>query len=72
MKDKIKDFVKEHKEAVTVVASIGVAYAIGYKMGKNVEACKIQEGLERCFKINPELEPMMWQTVWKMNGHWNG
>ena len=66
-KEKIKEFVKEHKEAVAVAASICVAYAVGYKIGKNVEACKIQEGLERCFRVNPELEPMLWDTVSKLN-----
>ena len=69
MKEKIKDFVKEHKKAIAVAASIGVAYAVGYKAGDNIGRYRVELGLQKCFKVNPELEPMMWEAIGKVEKH---
>ena len=64
--DKIKEFVKEHKEAVVGCAVLGVTYTIGYKMGANNEARTIARGLEKCIKVNPEIEIILWDAAEKL------
>lgn len=66
MKANIKDFIVEHKEAVAVALGIGVTYAIGYKMGKNLESMKISCGLGMCCAVNPEIEPMINDAIAKI------
>lgn len=69
MKANFKDFIVEHKEAVAVALGIGVTYAVGYKMGKKLEAMKFGYGLSMCCAVNPEIEPMINDAVAKIRSH---
>ena len=65
-KEKFKGFIEEHKEAITGLAVISLTYAIGYKMGANAEGRLIARGLERCIKVNPEIEIILWDAAEKL------
>ena len=46
--DKIKEFVKEHKEAVTIIGVGAFMYTIGYKMGSERQTQLIKQVVECC------------------------
>lgn len=68
-KEKFKGFVEEHKEAITGLAVIGLTYTIGYKMGAKNEARLISRGLERCIKVNPDIEIILWDAAEKLGAN---
>ena len=66
-KNKIKEFVKEHKTEILrgAVAGVGsiVIYSVGYAVGHRDSARAISKGIDKMWEANPELKTLMWDAL---------
>lgn len=63
MKEKVKEFWEEHKGEVVLLAYYGIGLGLGYLAGKSVTMTRFNIGINRCFAVKPELEPMLVEAV---------
>lgn len=63
IKERIENHFKEHKREIFTAAVGGVMLAAGFGLGKAYNFNCFTKGLEMCFEVKPELEPMLWEAI---------
>lgn len=64
-KDKVVDFCDEHIIEIAMTSCAVVGFAYGYGIGKLSEALQLDQGLQECFKQDPELEQRLFNACIK-------
>ena len=71
MNKKLKEFAKEHKKDMLIGAGVClstfVVYNVGYAVGYKDSTRAISRGLDKLWKVNPELKDLMWDAFSKIN-----
>lgn len=71
MNKKLKEFAKEHKKDMLIGAGVClstfVVYSVGYAVGCKDSTRAISRGIDKLWKVNPELKDLMWDAFSKIN-----
>lgn len=71
MNKKLKEFAKEHKKDMLIGAGVClstfVVYSVGYAVGYKDSTHAISRGIDKLWKVNPELKDLMWDAFSKIN-----
>lgn len=60
---KAKKTLEKLKEESERILYLGVGLGIGYLVGTKLMGWKLNAGLNRCFGVKPELEPMFKEAL---------
>lgn len=71
MNKKLKEFAKDHKKDMLIGAGVClstfVVYSVGYAVGCKDSTRAISRGIDKLWKVNPELKDLMWDAFSKIN-----
>lgn len=68
-KSKFKEFCEKHETAVDglmIGAMIGVSYAVGCMVGHKLCECRLEIGLQKCCRVDPELQDRFFDACKKV------
>lgn len=67
MNKKLKEFAKEHKKDMLIGAGVCLSTFVVYSVGYKDSTRAISRGIDKLWKVNPELKDLMWDACSKIN-----
>lgn len=60
-------FVNRHGTEILIFTSLLGAYALGMSAGTRITEANIECGLQKAFKVNPQIEPLLKDAIETLN-----